>query len=110
MTPITAELIEAYTNKLLQEYEWTAETAPDWDMDYPDDEKSIYFGVDLIGEYDTKFTLTARVVYRDGILDEHNYDVWVGLNCIEESNTCFMEELEAAVNKYITIVGMKKKG
>lgn len=109
MTPITVNLIENYTNQLLQEYEWTEESAPDWDLDYPDDEKSIYFSVELIGEYDTKFLITARVVYRNGILDEHNYDVWVGSNCIEESDTCYMEELEAVINKYVAIVGMKKK-
>lgn len=109
MTPINVNLIETYTNKLLQEYEWTEESAPDWYMDYLDDEKSIYFSVELIGKYDAKFLITSRVVYRNGILDEHNYDVWVGLNCVEKSDTCFMEELEAVVNKYIAIVGMKKK-
>lgn len=109
MTPITVNLLETYRNKLLQEYEWLIGTAPDWDLDMPGNEEDIYFGVQLDNGNGVSYIISANIVYRYGILDEHNYEVFIGNKRIEESETCYMEELEAVVNKYITIVGMKKK-
>lgn len=109
MTPITPDLIENYTNKLLQEYEWGAASAPDWDLDCPDGEESIYFGVHLKGESDVSYIITANIVYRDGVLDEQNYEVFIGTKRIEESETCYMEELEAVIDKYMALSGKKKK-
>lgn len=109
MTPITANSIETYTNKLLQEYEWLVGTEPEWDLDCPDGEESIYFCVQLDSGNDVSYIITANIVYRDDVLDEHNYEVSVGSKCVEESNTCYMEELEAVVNKYVALAGMKNK-
>lgn len=108
MTPITVYLIDTYKSKLLQEYEWQIGTAPDWDLDCPDGEESIYFGVQLDGENES-YIIAANIVYRDGFLDEHNYEVFIGTKRIEESESCYMEELEAVVDKYMKLSGKKKK-
>lgn len=109
MTPITVNLLETYKNKLLQEYEWQVGTSPDWDLDCPDGEESIYFGVQIDGENKVSYIIAANIVYRDGVLDEQNYEVFIGNKRIEESESCYMEELEAVVNKYMALAGKKKK-